>query len=318
VLEGGDLARILEKDEATAAAASGANGTAQSGGGKGKERAKSRIASESAGPSFVEGSVDCVAMIDDQHFLSGGDSGTLALWSIQKKKPVFTIPVAHGLHETVSETEGTILTPRWITSLSCLPYGDLFASGSWDGHVRLWALDRQLRSFAPLPFTIPAPGFVNSLQLISPTPPKAARSKAAAPPAAGASEDRRVVMEEKWRPSRQGTLKAKETAEDDEDSDDDDDEMSDDNDTAAASALLPELNGHHVPPLPDVAPATTSTSGVNGHSVSATTTKEIRGRKDETAPLLVIGLGQEPRLGRWMRMPEARNGTVVVSFGLQG
>lgn len=80
---------------------------------------------------------------------------------------MFTQALAHGLASTVSASEGPIRTPRWITALACLPYGDTFASGSWDGSIRLWALDPGLRSFAPL-FAIPAPGFVNALQLLQP------------------------------------------------------------------------------------------------------------------------------------------------------
>jgi ribosomal RNA-processing protein 9 len=53
----------------------------------------------------------------------------------QKKKPVFTVPVAHGLHEIQSETEGIVATPRWITSLACLAYSDLLASGMGSGSV---------------------------------------------------------------------------------------------------------------------------------------------------------------------------------------
>jgi hypothetical protein len=37
--------------------------------------------------------------------------------------------IAHGFSETVSETEGVIRTPRWITALGTLRYADLFASG---------------------------------------------------------------------------------------------------------------------------------------------------------------------------------------------
>lgn len=39
-------------------------------------------------------------------------------------------------------------------------------SGSWDGHIRLWALDPLLRQFKPLQ-SIPVPGFINSIQLLS-------------------------------------------------------------------------------------------------------------------------------------------------------
>lgn len=54
---------------------------------------------------------------------------SICLWTTQRKKPIFTQAVAHGFTETVSETEGLIRTPRWITALGTLRYADLFASG---------------------------------------------------------------------------------------------------------------------------------------------------------------------------------------------
>ncbi|CAE6499273.1 unnamed protein product [Rhizoctonia solani] len=126
---------------------------------KGKEKEKSK--------SFMEGSIDCVAMLDESAFVSGGDSGSICLWFITKKKPVFTQSLAHGMHQHISESEGTIATPRWITALGAVRYGDLFASGSWDGVVRLWKVDIKARSFSALG-EIPALGFVNSLQLVVP------------------------------------------------------------------------------------------------------------------------------------------------------
>ncbi|CAE6461084.1 unnamed protein product [Rhizoctonia solani] len=126
---------------------------------KGKEKEKSK--------SFLEGSIDCVAMLDESTFVSGGDSGSICLWFTSKKKPVFTQSLAHGMHEHVSESEGTIATPRWITALGAVRYGDLFASGSWDGMIRLWKLDIKARSFSALA-EIRAPGFINSLQLVLP------------------------------------------------------------------------------------------------------------------------------------------------------
>lgn len=117
---------------------------------------------------FVEGSVDVVAMVDDTTFLSGGDSGSICLWTTTKKKPIATQSLAHGVNEYTSESEGVIGTARWITALACLPYGDTFASGSWDGVVRLWRIDDRLRSFSQVA-TIPAVGFVNALQLLAPS-----------------------------------------------------------------------------------------------------------------------------------------------------
>ncbi|CAE6493139.1 unnamed protein product [Rhizoctonia solani] len=126
---------------------------------KGKEREKSK--------SFLEGSIDCVAMLDESTFVSGGDSGSICLWFTTKKKPVFTQSLAHGMHEHISESEGTIATPRWITALGAVRYSDLFASGSWDGTIRLWKVDIKARSFSALT-GIPALGFVNSIQLLVP------------------------------------------------------------------------------------------------------------------------------------------------------
>ncbi|KAH9917991.1 WD40 repeat-like protein [Fomitopsis serialis] len=120
---------------------------------------------------FVEGSIECIAMIDEVTFVSGGDSGSLSLWTTQKKKPVFTQALAHGIDEAHVDTEDmpTVRKPRWVTAIGALRYSDLFASGSWDGSVRLWKLDAKLKSFALLG-TIPAPGVVNSIQFCTPAP----------------------------------------------------------------------------------------------------------------------------------------------------
>lgn len=101
---------------------------------------------------------------------------------------MFTCPVAHGIDETHSETEGIVRKPRWITALSTLPYSDVFASGqscpsgchanfrrltlitstgSWDGSVRFWHIQKDLKSFKPL-FTAAVPGVINGLHLVQP------------------------------------------------------------------------------------------------------------------------------------------------------
>ncbi|KAJ7171653.1 WD40-repeat-containing domain protein [Mycena crocata] len=126
---------------------------------KGKEREKTT--------KFVEGSMECIAMIDETTFVSGGDSGSLCLWTTQKKKPIFTQALSHGLNKAESATEGIIQTPRWVTAVASLRYSDLIASGSWEGDIRIWKLDAKLKSFA-LVGTVPAPGVVNSLQFLAP------------------------------------------------------------------------------------------------------------------------------------------------------
>ncbi|KAM6501053.1 WD40-repeat-containing domain protein [Amanita muscaria] len=128
--------------------------------------AKSDPGQKDLSKQFVEGSLECIAMIDEHTFITGGDSGSICLWTTQKKKPVFTQPLAHGMDEVHSPAAGLIQKPRWITALGCLRYSDLFASGSWDGSTRLWKVEVNLKSFS-LIGTIPAPGVVNSLQLLA-------------------------------------------------------------------------------------------------------------------------------------------------------
>lgn len=113
---------------------------------------------------------------------------SISLWSTQRKKPVYTQALAHGLDVSQVDAKdiATVRKPRWITALGTLRYSDLFASGtsrhsrtflvinessivlgSWDGEVRLWKLDAKLKSFS-LISTLPALGVVNSLQFVNP------------------------------------------------------------------------------------------------------------------------------------------------------
>lgn len=91
---------------------------------------------------------------------------SVCLWHTGRKKPVFSFHLAHGVETHHSETEGEIIQPRWITSIAALRGTDIFATGSWDGQIRLWAIAPTLKSFSPL-YSIPAHGFVNSLQILS-------------------------------------------------------------------------------------------------------------------------------------------------------
>src|ERR1700736_5983760 len=100
--------------------------------------------------TFPEGSVDCIAVVDEQHFLTGGDNGDIILWALNKKKPSFTKRLAHGVDDTLSagknsaEVDLAVVEippqPRWITCLASLPFTDLFLSGSWDGNLGIWKI----------------------------------------------------------------------------------------------------------------------------------------------------------------------------------
>lgn len=100
------------------------------------------------------GSLDEVKLLDEEHFVSGSDNGSLCVWSVLKKKPLCTITEAHGVDNEV---------PRWITSLATLLNSDVFASGSYDNSIRLWKVCDAYRNIVPL-FSIEVKGFINSMQ----------------------------------------------------------------------------------------------------------------------------------------------------------
>jgi ribosomal RNA-processing protein 9 len=107
------------------------------------------------GHIYAEGSIDRVAMVDEDTFVTGSDNGSICLWSVLRKKPVFTVPLAHGADPP--REEGTDVDKagryelsrpqaRWITALTTVPYSDLILSGSWDGFIRAWKISEDKRN----------------------------------------------------------------------------------------------------------------------------------------------------------------------------
>ncbi|KAI8998193.1 WD40-repeat-containing domain protein [Gaertneriomyces semiglobifer] len=113
------------------------------------------------------GSLDAIAMLDEEHFVSGSDTGAISLWNVNRKKPLFTKLRAHGPgsraflpgSDAFGIGEGA---PAWITCLATVRYSDMFASGSGDGWIRLWKVGDGKKKFSLLA-CIPMTGFVNSL-----------------------------------------------------------------------------------------------------------------------------------------------------------
>lgn len=131
------------------------------GGDSTEKRRKKKDDAEESGPFHAEGSIDVVSMVDESHFVTGSDNGNIGLWSLAKKKPLFTQRLAHGLQPQFEPAQASAehdadkaareipqRQPYWITSIHAVPYSDLFVSGSHDGAVRLWKIDLEgLRSF---------------------------------------------------------------------------------------------------------------------------------------------------------------------------
>lgn len=110
---------------------------------------KSKSKSATARPPVQEGSIDRVAMIDEEMFVTGSDNGSLSLWVVHKKKPLFVNPLCHGRDPVLALDEVSAEkkpqeevrpqpTPRWITALATIPYSDVILTGSWDGQIRAW------------------------------------------------------------------------------------------------------------------------------------------------------------------------------------
>ncbi|KFK32211.1 hypothetical protein AALP_AA6G211900 [Arabis alpina] len=122
-------------------------------------------------------SLESCCFISENEYLSGSDNGTVALWGMLKKKPVFTVKNAHhdaangisttgisenGDHETVDHNSCS--ASSWVNSVAVCRGSDLAASGAGNGFVRLWAAETGANTLQPL-YELPLTGFVNSLAL---------------------------------------------------------------------------------------------------------------------------------------------------------
>ena len=108
--------------------------------------------------NYAEGSIDCVALLDASLFVTASDSGALSLWSVQRKKPLFTHPLTHGAdaalpaHEMSANADAALTArkgprlPRYVTALATVPFADLILTASWDGWIRAWRVGPDKRS----------------------------------------------------------------------------------------------------------------------------------------------------------------------------
>lgn len=139
-------------------------------------------------------SLECCCFVNNEEFISGSDDGSIELWSMMRKKPVFIAKGAHGHAgiQHLSENHGTGEKPEemtssqvndsndigngnvthkmgsssfvesWVGALAVCRGSDLAASGAGDGIVRLWAIENSSKSLKVV-HDIPLTGFVNSL-----------------------------------------------------------------------------------------------------------------------------------------------------------
>ncbi|KAF1953996.1 WD40 repeat-like protein [Byssothecium circinans] len=108
--------------------------------------------------AYVEGSMDCVSFLDAGLFVTGSDNGALSLWSVNRKKPLHVLPLAHGRdpplppeamsanHDAVVSAKPGPWLPRCITAIATVPFADLILTASWDGWIRAWRVGEDKRT----------------------------------------------------------------------------------------------------------------------------------------------------------------------------
>ncbi|KAK0154014.1 U3 small nucleolar RNA-interacting protein 2 [Merluccius polli] len=104
------------------------------------------------------GSIDCIRLINEEHMITGSDDGSVSVWSVNKKKPLSTVKMAHGSFGAVGLEQ-----PHWVASVAALQNSDTVASGSHNSQIQVWACGQGFRSLQPL-FSVPVTGFINGLE----------------------------------------------------------------------------------------------------------------------------------------------------------
>lgn len=132
---------------------------------------------------------------------------SISLWSVKKKKPVFT---KVSCHETGKSRN---VLGIGIVSIAALHYSDVFASGSNLGSIKIWKVDPKKISFSEILdipmvvlflifilssvsfrnyiLTLEKPGFINSLKLFTVNISENPRTQAKLYLAAGVGKEHR-------------------------------------------------------------------------------------------------------------------------------
>ncbi|KAK4768325.1 hypothetical protein SAY87_003466 [Trapa incisa] len=128
-------------------------------------------------------SLECCYFISNDEYITGSDDGSIELWSMLRKKPIYIVKNAHSLtsssnlyqEECAKLANGHIENGEvsldnyksssahsWVGSVTVCRGSDLAASGAGNGCVRLWTIGSETKDIQSL-FDLPLVGFVNSL-----------------------------------------------------------------------------------------------------------------------------------------------------------
>ena len=95
---------------------------------------------------------DTLNVINAQLFVTGSHSDNcLDLWTMAKKKAVFSLPYCHA-------------PGSWLLSTDVVHNSDLMASGGWDGAVNLYKLDKDAKKIKKINSIKGVNGSINCLK----------------------------------------------------------------------------------------------------------------------------------------------------------
>ena len=114
-------------------------------------------------------SIDAAVMVDNQNYVSCSQDGTVALWNMNKKRPIAKVENAHPRPTEGEMGEGSNggVQHCWVSAIAAFPASDLVATGSSDGFIRFWHANLGGRALTEIA-KVEAKGFVNALAF-SPT-----------------------------------------------------------------------------------------------------------------------------------------------------
>ncbi|XP_061350508.1 U3 snoRNP-associated protein-like EMB2271 [Gastrolobium bilobum] len=127
-------------------------------------------------------SLECCCFVNNEELLSGSDDGSIQLWTVMRKKPVYILRNAHSLltdsiksdqNDSARHPNGNLENGyhenhhrssvlSWVSAVTVCRNSDLAASGAGNGSVRLWAVQSETKDVKSL-YNVPLVGFVNSL-----------------------------------------------------------------------------------------------------------------------------------------------------------
>ncbi len=77
--------------------------------------------------------MDVAVFVDNYHFVSGSESGAVALWTSNRRKPLFELRLSSS-----------------VLSVASIPFSNVFAVGSTEPKIRVYRLNNEFNAFSEI------------------------------------------------------------------------------------------------------------------------------------------------------------------------